>query len=134
GNLIATTTTGPNGIYHFSNLTGGNYIVEFVNPNPALFRFTLPYQGDPALDSDAEVITGRSACITLATGETNHTIDAGFISTNCVPTCVIGAWSDPTYRPSYKPPGRNQAFWARGISTNLVFYPEPGSWVENPDG
>src|SRR2546430_7465909 len=48
--------------------------------------------------------------------------------------CVTGAWSDPTYRPAAKPPGRNQAIWMRGISTNLVFSPDPGQWVESGDG
>src|SRR4051794_38613290 len=49
-------------------------------------------------------------------------------------TCVTGAWSDPTYRPATKPPGRNQAIWMRGVSTNLVFTPDPGSWVESANG
>jgi len=48
--------------------------------------------------------------------------------------CALGAVSDPTYRPAGKPPGRNQALWMKGISTNLIFSPDPGSWVENSDG
>jgi len=134
GNILATTATDANGIYGFGGLFPGSYVVQFVAPNG--YVFTLQHAGgDPALDSDANPATGRSQCVTLASGENNLTIDAGLVKPNgCIPACAIGAWSDPTYRPANKPPGRNQAFWARGISTNLVFYPSPGNWVENADG
>src|SRR5204863_4259743 len=48
-------------------------------------------------------------------------------STNC---CVIRAVSDPIYNPG----GSDHAMWLPGISTNLIFFPEPGSFTEFPDG
>ncbi len=132
--LIATTNTDANGLYLFSGLAPGSYIVQFVLP--VNYQFTLLHQGgDSALDSDADQVSGKSQCVTLSSGDLNLTIDAGISKPDvCIPSCAIGAWSDPAYRPSNKPPGRNQAFWARGISTNLVFYPQPANWVENNDG
>lgn len=130
--VLATTTTGPGGQYLFGNLVAGGYAVQFIPPSS--YQFTKPYQGsDPALDSNANPTNGFTECIALGSNQMNLTIDAGLIS-NCVPACVIAAFSDPTYRPASKPPGRNQALWMKGISTNLIFSPNPGSWIENSDG
>ena len=41
------------------------------------------HQLEDSLDSDADQITGKSACIVLGGGETNRTIDAGLVITNC---------------------------------------------------
>lgn len=74
--IIATQLTDVNGYYLFNNLMAGDYIVEFVLPTG--YTFTLQYQGvDPAIDSNADPATGITGCITLASGETNLTIDAG---------------------------------------------------------
>lgn len=43
--------------------------------------------------------------------------------------CVIEAVSD-----RFNPRGTDHAVWMPGISTNLIFTPEPGSFVEFPDG
>ncbi|NUM71160.1 MAG: choice-of-anchor A family protein [Ignavibacteriaceae bacterium] len=75
-NLIATTTTNASGNYLFSNLAAGDYTVKFV---PQLGYTISPKDqgGNDATDSDADPSTGKTTCITLASGENNMTVDAG---------------------------------------------------------
>jgi hypothetical protein len=90
GNAIATTTTGDNpntpaveqGYYNFSNLTPGTYSVMFVQPNG--FNNVSPFQqgGNPAVDSNANPGNNlTSNPVTLISGESNNSIDAGFYKT-----------------------------------------------------
>jgi len=81
--LIATTgdntrfetTTDANGNYRFDGLAAGvQYQVEFSKPAGAVF--TAQDKGNDASDSDAAA-NGKSQVVTLASGETNTTIDAG---------------------------------------------------------
>lgn len=77
-NLIATTTTNASGYYSFANLQPGSYYVQFISPDT--LKFTLSNQGtDDELDSDADEITGKTNCFTLAAGENNLSFDAGLI-------------------------------------------------------
>ena len=84
GVASATTTTASSGtatgFYSFTGLTPGNslsYSVGFTAPTG--FTTTTPLSGtDKALDSDADPITGRTASVTLAPGEFNPTLDAGY--------------------------------------------------------
>jgi uncharacterized repeat protein (TIGR01451 family) len=65
---LATTTSDADGWYAFGGLGAGDYLIEFVRPDG--YRFSRPLQGsDPAVDSDADRSTGRSAVIHLAHGE-----------------------------------------------------------------
>ncbi|MCH2081056.1 MAG: hypothetical protein MK226_01635, partial [Saprospiraceae bacterium] len=78
GNQIGTTTTASDGYYEFTELTPGNYIVEFVTPtgfNPSPSN----QGGDDTVDSDADESTGQTGVITLANGDNDPTNDAGFI-------------------------------------------------------
>ncbi|BAY67315.1 hypothetical protein NIES23_00880 [Trichormus variabilis NIES-23] len=78
GDVIATTTTDANGGYGFSGLTPGEYQVKFTAP--AGYNFSLANQGNnDALDSDANVSTGITQTLTLASGEFNGTLDAGLV-------------------------------------------------------
>lgn len=78
--LLATTTTDANGYYLFNNLPAGNYYVQFVLPSG--YSFSPKDQGsNDAVDSDADILTGKTACLTLAAGENNLTIDAGMYVT-----------------------------------------------------
>ena len=92
GNTVGTTTTDALGAYSFTNLAPGTYTVEFIRPNG--LTFSPASQGtDPTKDSNANTSSGRSAPVTLASGENNTTIDAGLYST---PNAGLGnfVWID----------------------------------------
>jgi len=75
--LVATTTTGVNGLYSFANLPPGHYFVQFGSP-PAGYALTATDQGiDDAADSDADVTTRRTALIDLAPGANDPDWDMG---------------------------------------------------------
>lgn len=72
----ATIVTPASGLYTFTGLTPGEYVVHFTPP--ATFRTTLQHVGDPALDSDPSQTTGRTQVITLVSGDRDDSIDAGY--------------------------------------------------------
>ncbi|MFM7843755.1 MAG: SdrD B-like domain-containing protein, partial [Planctomycetota bacterium] len=72
--VLATTTTDGAGAYAFTNLTPGSYRVQFVTPTG--FTPTTANHEDDSTDSDA--VDGITGTYTLASGEVNNTIDAGF--------------------------------------------------------
>ncbi|QMW00876.1 SdrD B-like domain-containing protein [Spirosoma foliorum] len=80
GVASATTVTSATGFYSFTGLTPGSsnsYVVGFTAP--AGYTATLAnVGGDDSKDSDADLITGKTQSITLAPGEYNPTLDAGF--------------------------------------------------------
>jgi protocatechuate 3,4-dioxygenase beta subunit len=69
-----TTNTAANGFYLFSNLVPGCYKVQFGSP--AGYVASPSNVGNDALDSDS--VGGITGNYTLAAGETNLTVDAGF--------------------------------------------------------
>ena len=77
---LATTTTDSAGAYHFTNLTPGTYEVQFIKPSGDVFT-TQMAGGNPALDSNPNASTGITAPITLTSGQTDNTIDAGLQGT-----------------------------------------------------
>ncbi len=77
GASIATTVTSGNGDYSFTGLVPGNYIVEFTTPAGYTLTLQTNTVGDDALDSDANVTTGRTGTINLGNGEYDPTNDAG---------------------------------------------------------
>ena len=78
-NPIATTLTGLNGYYQFTNLPPANYLVGFTPP--AGYYFTLRDQGtNDAVDSDADLITGLTAPFAINYGQNNETLDAGLFA------------------------------------------------------
>ncbi len=90
GNLLASTTTALGGGYSFTGLAPGDYIVEVVPPVGYSFS-PQDVGGDDTVDSDVAVATGRAAVVTLASGESNSTLDAGVFE-----PAVIGdlVWDD----------------------------------------
>lgn len=88
--LISTKVTGTNGIYEFCDLPPGSYYLEFVKP--AGYASTgSDLGGNDAADSDADPVTGRTACETLTPGENNKDYDAGFFELACIGNFV---WND----------------------------------------
>ncbi len=78
GQILGSTTTDANGYYIFTNLTPGDYRVEFVAPSGMVF--TLQNVGDDMTDSDADLTTGITNCTTLDAGENDMTWDAGLFT------------------------------------------------------
>jgi protocatechuate 3,4-dioxygenase beta subunit len=76
GDTTATTTTGTDGVYHFTGLNvGEQYQVQFSKPVGTVF--TKQNVGSDASDSDVDLVTGKTQVITLAPDENNATLDAG---------------------------------------------------------
>lgn len=72
-----TTTTDSAGHYGFSSLIPGVYEVQFVAPTGATFSPTG--QGTAATDSNPNTGNGTTGPVTLVSGQTDNTIDAGLI-------------------------------------------------------
>jgi SdrD B-like domain len=95
GNVLARTTTGIGpqgnaGFYQFTDLTPGDYQIEFAQP--AGFQFSAPNQGqDDAVDSDAD--GGRTPTIPVGAGVIDHSWDAG-LYTPCVGWLGGFVWFD----------------------------------------
>ena len=90
GNTKGSQVTDVYGNYLFTNLVPGAYLVQFVAPG----GYTLTTRDANAntadsTDSDANPITGKTDSITLASGETNLTVDAGLVPV-VVPKAHIG--------------------------------------------
>ena len=86
GDIIASTVTDANGLYAFLYLDPGDYKIAFVNPTG--MDPSPQNVGDDAMDSDADPVTGMTACTTLDAGENDMTWDAGFFDkpvVDCVP-------------------------------------------------
>jgi len=82
GNVIDVTVTDNNGMYMFSGLRPGQYIVRFETPDG--FQVTLPNRGDDEIDSDINMVTLESPLINLGVNEQDKSIDAGFFQTASV--------------------------------------------------
>jgi hypothetical protein len=76
GAVVATTTSTVAGAYAFTDLRPGRYTVGFLPP--AGYMFTTSNVADDAADSDANEGSGLTTEYTLAAGQANVTVDAGF--------------------------------------------------------
>ncbi len=75
--LIATTQSDKKGKYLFTNLNVGTYYTKFINA-PIGYIYTTTTNGTSS-GSDAD-ISGKTAKVTLSTGQTFLDLDAGLIS------------------------------------------------------
>jgi hypothetical protein len=85
GGVTVSTTTNSNGVYTFSNLSAGTYVVNFITPLG--FVPSAAKQGsNVAIDSDP---INSVVSVTLADNQNISTIDAGFTAhTYCKNTCT----------------------------------------------
>ena len=116
GNAIPgkTTTTNANGNYLFSNLAAGNYIVQFILPANRAFT-TYKVGSNDAVDSDANVTTGKTAVIALAAGQTNLNIDAGLIQ-HVVFACTNDLVLNPSFELNTGSPPKD---WTNGTAGSI---------------
>lgn len=81
GDTLVQTSTDGNGLYRFNQLAAGDYKLRFSLASAgSTFTngvFTLKDIGIDTLDSDIDPTTKETACITLAAGQQNFSIDAG---------------------------------------------------------
>jgi len=70
--LTLSTTTNASGVYTFTNLPPGTFVLTFTKP-AGYFDITPRVGSDPTVDSDAPVATG-----TLGAGQSITTLDAGY--------------------------------------------------------
>jgi uncharacterized repeat protein (TIGR01451 family) len=73
--VLATTTSNASGAYGFADLAPGDYRLQFVTPAGHLAS-AANQGGDDATDSDAT--GGVTGLYTLASGQANASVDAGF--------------------------------------------------------
>jgi hypothetical protein len=73
------------------------------------------------------VASAVDRCLRPVTNSTTRSCPVECLTTNF---CVFAAVSDPIFHHG----GTDHAVWLPGISTNLIFFPEPGQWAEFPDG
>jgi protocatechuate 3,4-dioxygenase beta subunit len=94
--VITSTKTDGFGNYVFNNLTAGQYIVGFSDL-PISYTFSPANVGtDSAINSDANIVSGKTALINLAAGQYNMTYDAGIYNNNPLNNNSIGdfVWND----------------------------------------
>lgn len=95
GAAMGTTTTDTNGIYSFTGLLPGSYKVIFTLPSGNAFSpMDANVNVDDAVDSDADTITGITACTDLAPGENDPTWDAGIYKQMSPGTGTPGYWKN----------------------------------------
>jgi hypothetical protein len=71
GDTTTTTTTAANGFYEFTDLAPGvEYQVQFIKPTGSVFTTTDVGSNDD-IDSDANVVDGKTQIVTLAPNEHN---------------------------------------------------------------
>lgn len=80
GTVLNSQVTGTDGLYCFDGLTPGDYKVNFVWPPN--YVATLKDTGDDATDSDIDDANPMTPVVTLSSGETNLTLDAGLVLLN----------------------------------------------------
>lgn len=74
-----SSTTDSNGMYGFTGLNAGTYSVKFGPLSGYSFTSQNASAGTDSNDSDVNTTSGISDAVSLATGENNLTVDAGFV-------------------------------------------------------
>lgn len=114
GNPLRTTTTDANGLYLFTGLNAGCYVVRFANVDANLFAFSPGNEGNnDNLDSDITsldsvtpgIINGNTDPINLGAGQNIDNVDAGLnqppaptSTPTPTPTPQLGSIGDTVFR------------------------------------
>jgi protocatechuate 3,4-dioxygenase beta subunit len=81
-NTTATATTNANGFYQFTNLSAGTYSIAFPTTITGGYALTISNAGaNDGVDSDP-LSTGIVSGIEIAPGQSNLTVDAGYVLSN----------------------------------------------------
>ncbi|MFJ8438443.1 SdrD B-like domain-containing protein [Kitasatospora griseola] len=101
-----TKTSDAGGHYLFDNLPDGTYQVRFdLGTIPPGAKVTIRYAGaDPALDSDADPVTGLTQQVTVTGGRRDLDLDLGLILPNG-PSPSPSQSASPTVTPTTSPSG-----------------------------
>ena len=134
---IASTISGINGDYSFTNLTPGTYVVQFDLTDtdlPANAVPTTPNQGNEATDSDMNPNDGFTTPVTITAANPAADIDAGFyvntvVANNNQETTFINTPVTVVVTTNDLDPQGN-AFTV----TSITAQPTNGIAVLNPDG
>lgn len=86
--VSASTTTTGGGTYSF-DVAPGTYTIEVVVPAGSVLS-PQDQGGDDSVDSDFDIVTGLSVPVTIQSGVTDDTIDAGLVT----PVSVTGTFLD----------------------------------------
>ena len=127
---LLTTTTAGGGAYSFPSLAAGNYQVGFGNSDGTT-TYTRTVQdvvaATDALDSDANVATGRTGTYTLANGVNIPTVDAGlYVPVSIGDTVWFDANNNGAYDPATEPGIPN-------ASVTVVWYGPDGAFGGGDD-
>ncbi len=92
--IIATFTTDPSGMYLFDQLPAGDYQMEYILPSG--YHFSPENAGHWSKDSNADVSSGLSPCLSVADNQQRLGIDVGGVPNSPPGTGVIGdfVWDD----------------------------------------
>lgn len=131
GTVVATRTTGADGLYLFDNLTPGDYRVDVdLSSLPTGYGITGKNAagGTSLNDSDADAVTGRMSYTNLVSGESDRSWDVGIKARAVgidIQTLVHGEYTTPTGKLEGLTPG----FWKTHTGTggaDLSGWPETG--------
>jgi uncharacterized repeat protein (TIGR01451 family) len=97
-NLLAETQTGGGGLYAFTNLFPGTFMIGFVAP--AGYTIAPRDQGGDASDSDADTNTGFTAAFAVGSGAADFSWDAGLARAPSPSFLIEKTLISPTNRPA----------------------------------
>jgi uncharacterized repeat protein (TIGR01451 family) len=76
--VLQTTSTNGSGLYSFT-VAPGTYVVQVIAPAGAYSSFTTANVNPDGTDSDVNPATGKTGPITVVSGQTDNTNDAGLL-------------------------------------------------------
>ncbi|MCD4734484.1 MAG: hypothetical protein K8R53_00445 [Bacteroidales bacterium] len=92
GNFLTSKSTDANGLYRFTVMPG-NYYLNFTLPSGMVFSPVNQGTND-TVDSDADNVTGLTACTALVPGEIDLSWDAGMYCITSPGTGTSGYWKN----------------------------------------